>query len=190
MPNVITEATPLTWRIPNLCLQRATSMGGTAPCVRRRARAALARLATRCRPAMQDPSAANASSHRCAQGEVEGVRSRCRVVFVGDVTSLRDEVDPSKHNCATMFARMKKRPGGTTHLSISLPTEEVKLLKRRAKRVHGGNVSRAISEAIRYLAYEEGRDAMIASFGRRGTPTEKEAAALDLAWGLSARKSA
>ena len=36
---------------------------------------------------------------------------------------------------------MKKRAGGTTRLSISLPTAEAKILKRRAKRVHGGNAS-------------------------------------------------
>ena len=85
---------------------------------------------------------------------------------------------------------MKKRAGGTTHLSISLPTEEVKLLRRRAKRVHGGNVSRVISDAIRYVAYEEGRDALIASFGGKGSPSRTEAQELDEAWGLSANKSA
>ena len=85
---------------------------------------------------------------------------------------------------------MKKRPGGTTHLSISLPTEEAKLLKRRAKRVHGGNVSRVISDAIRYIAYEEGRDALIASFKAKGKPTPEEARQLDAEWGLSATKSA
>jgi hypothetical protein len=52
---------------------------------------------------------------------------------------------------------MKKRPGGTTHLSISLPTEEAKILERRAKRGYNGNVSRVVSDAIRYIAYEEGR---------------------------------
>jgi hypothetical protein len=85
---------------------------------------------------------------------------------------------------------MKKRPGGTTHLSISLPTEEAKILKRRAKRVHGGNVSRVVSEAIRYIAYEEGRDALIASFGGRGKLTPAEAARLDSEWGLVAKTSA
>jgi hypothetical protein len=82
---------------------------------------------------------------------------------------------------------VRKMPGGTTHLSISLPTEEVKLLKRRAKRVHGGNVSRAISEAIRYLAYEEGRDALLAAFGNKTKVSAKEAARLDLAWGISTK---
>jgi hypothetical protein len=85
---------------------------------------------------------------------------------------------------------MRKRPGGTTHLSISLPTEEAKVLKRRAKRIYGGNVSRVVSEAIRYVAYEEGRDALIASFGGRGKPSSAEAAQLDAAWGLVAKKSA
>jgi len=85
---------------------------------------------------------------------------------------------------------MKKRPGGTTHLSISLPSEEAKLLKRRAKRVYAGNVSRVISDAIRYIAYEEGRDALIATFGEKGLPTAAEAAELDALWGIVAKKSA
>jgi hypothetical protein len=85
---------------------------------------------------------------------------------------------------------MKKRPGGTTHLSISLPTDEAKVLKRRAKRVYGGNVSRVVSDAIRYIAYEEGRDALVASFGPKGKPTVDEARRLDAEWGLSTKKSA
>jgi len=85
---------------------------------------------------------------------------------------------------------MKKRPGGTTHLSISLPSEQAKILKRRAKRVYDGNVSRVVSEAIRYIEYEEGRDALIDSFGGKGMPTPAEAMQLDAEWGLAARKSA
>jgi hypothetical protein len=85
---------------------------------------------------------------------------------------------------------VKKRPGGTTHLSISLPAEEAKIIKRRAKRVYGGNVSRVVSDAIRYIAYEEGRDALIASFGGRGKPTSAEVTQLDADWGLVAKKSA
>jgi hypothetical protein len=85
---------------------------------------------------------------------------------------------------------MRKRPGGTTRLSISLPTEEVRLLKRRAKRVHGGNVSGVVSDAIRYIAYEEGRDALIATFGEKGRPSAEEAKELDAAWGLSAKNTA
>jgi hypothetical protein len=84
---------------------------------------------------------------------------------------------------------MKKRAGGTTHLSISLPTEEAKLLKRRAKRIYGGNLSRVVSDAVRYIAYEEGRDALIASFDGKGVPNAEEARTLDKAWGLAATKA-
>lgn len=85
---------------------------------------------------------------------------------------------------------MKKRSGGTTDLSISLPTEEAEVLKRRAKRVYGGNISRVVSDAIRYIAYEEGRDALIASFGEKGQPTNEEMRKLDMDWGLPAKKTA
>ena len=85
---------------------------------------------------------------------------------------------------------MKKRSGGTTHLSISLPTSEANLLKRRAKRVHGGNVSRVVSDAVRYIAYEEARDALIDAFGEKGKPTREEARQLDTDWGLAVEKSA
>lgn len=83
---------------------------------------------------------------------------------------------------------MRKRPGGTTHLSISLPTEEARLLRRRAKRIYAGNVSRVVSDAIRYIAYEEGRDALIASFGGKGKPSAEEARKLDVEWGLFEKK--
>jgi hypothetical protein len=91
---------------------------------------------------------------------------------------------------AQRAAATASRPGGTTQLSISLPTEEARLLEQRAKRVYGGNVSRVISEAIRYVAYEEGRDALIASFGRKGRLTRAEAKQLEADWGVSAAKSA
>jgi hypothetical protein len=87
-------------------------------------------------------------------------------------------------------AGMKKRPGGTVHLSISLASEEAKILRRRAKRAYGGNVSRVISDAIRYVAYGEGRDALVASFPARGMPTPEEAARLDAEWGLATKKTA
>jgi hypothetical protein len=96
---------------------------------------------------------------------------------------------PSREPAPRAAAR-EPRPGGTTRLSISLPTEEAKLLAQRARRVYGGNVSRVISEALRYVAYEEGRDALIASFGRKGKVTRAEAKQLEADWGLSATKSA
>jgi hypothetical protein len=75
-------------------------------------------------------------------------------------------------------------------VDLAPPAEEAKILKRRAQRAYGGNVSRVVSDAIRYIAYEEGRDALIASFGGKGRPTQQEARRLDEQWGLSAKKSA
>lgn len=66
---------------------------------------------------------------------------------------------------------MKKRAGGRTHLSISLPTDQAELLKRRANRMYGGDISRVVSDALRYLAYEEGCDALIASLAQEGKPS-------------------
>jgi hypothetical protein len=85
---------------------------------------------------------------------------------------------------------MKKRPGGTTHLSISLPADEAKLLRRRAKQAYGGNVSRVVSDAIRYIAYEEGRDALIASFAGKGKPSPREVQQFDAEWGLTVKRTA
>jgi hypothetical protein len=79
---------------------------------------------------------------------------------------------------------VRKRPGGTKRLSISLPAEDVKVLERRAKRLYDGNVSRVISEAIRYIAYEEGRDALIESFGDIGKLTPARAAEIDAQLGF------
>jgi hypothetical protein len=92
----------------------------------------------------------------------------------------------------TGFAMLRKNRWTRSNLvlSISLSTEEAKILRRRAKRIYDGNVSRVVSDAIRYIAYEERRDALIASFRGKGTPRSAEAAELDHAWGLVAKKSA
>lgn len=87
-------------------------------------------------------------------------------------------------------AFMKKRAGGTVHLSISLPAEEANLLKRRAKKMHKGNVSRVVSDAVRYIAYEEGRDALLASFEHRVKLTDADRRRLDAEWGVVSSKTA
>jgi hypothetical protein len=43
---------------------------------------------------------------------------------------------------------------------------------------------------VRYVAYEEGRDALIATFGDKERPTLAEARKLDAEWGLTAHESA
>jgi hypothetical protein len=89
--------------------------------------------------------------------------------------------------CYDIFVR--KRASGTKRLSISLPAEQIEILERRAKRLYGGNVSQVISEAIRYVAYEEGSDALIESFGDQVKLTPEREAEIDEQLGFLPRKT-
>lgn len=60
---------------------------------------------------------------------------------------------------------MTQRPGKTVKLSISLDPGDVALLKKRAKRVSGGNLSAAVADAIRVAREVEGREALAAWLG-------------------------
>lgn len=60
---------------------------------------------------------------------------------------------------------MKKRAGQTVKLSISLDAKDVALLRRRAKRVSGGNLSAAIADMLRIAREWEGREALASWLG-------------------------
>jgi hypothetical protein len=60
---------------------------------------------------------------------------------------------------------MSKRAGRTVKLSISLDRGDFELLKKRAKRVSGGNISAAITETIRIAREWEGREALASWLG-------------------------
>jgi hypothetical protein len=67
-----------------------------------------------------------------------------------------------------------KRVGRTVKLSISIAQIDLDLLKRRAKRTSGGNISAAISETIRIARDCEGREELAAWVGEgREEPTEE-----------------
>lgn len=53
----------------------------------------------------------------------------------------------------------KKRAGDTVTLSISISPKDVAVLRKRAKRLHGGNVSAAIGDAAELLRIDEHRGA-------------------------------
>jgi hypothetical protein len=55
---------------------------------------------------------------------------------------------------------MTKRPGRTVKVSISIDARDLDILKKRAKRVSGGNVSAVITEMIRLSREWEGREAL------------------------------
>ena len=78
---------------------------------------------------------------------------------------------------------MAKRPGQTVKLSISLDPGDVALLKRRAKRVSGGNISAAIADTIRIAHEVEGREALAAWLGEgREEPSAATMDAIRVEW--------
>jgi hypothetical protein len=72
---------------------------------------------------------------------------------------------------------MARRPGRTVKLSISLDASELALLRKRAKRVSGGNVSAAIADLLQRAREAEGREELEAWF--RGVHDEPAPAVLD-----------
>ena len=75
------------------------------------------------------------------------------------------------YNCTIMAGR-KRRAGSTITMSISMSPKDVAVLRKRAKRLHGGNVSAAIADAAELLRIEENRQAFAANL-------EKELGPLD-----------
>jgi hypothetical protein len=76
---------------------------------------------------------------------------------------------------------MAKRAGKTKKLSISLDEEQVRILRRRAK-VHDGNISAAVADAVRLLEEEEGRQALVRWLGSAGHATQAQRAAVLAEW--------
>jgi hypothetical protein len=62
---------------------------------------------------------------------------------------------------------MATRAGRTIKLSISIDRRDFELLRKRAKKVSGGNISAAIAEMIRIAREWEGREALAAWLGER-----------------------
>jgi hypothetical protein len=72
------------------------------------------------------------------------------------------------------MAGRKRRAGSTTTLSISLSPKDVAVLRKRAKRLHGGNVSAAIADAAELLRIDENRQAFAAKLEKELGPLDPE----------------
>jgi hypothetical protein len=74
-------------------------------------------------------------------------------------------------------------------LSISLDRRDVRVLKARAKRVSGGNISAVITEMIRIAQEWEGREALARWLGAgRGEPSTEVMGGVRADWGGPKRK--
>ncbi len=74
------------------------------------------------------------------------------------------------------------RPGRAAKISVSIDRADLAALRRRAKKVHGGNLSAAIAEGARRLLEEEGREALVSWLGEAGRTSAEEHAAIVAEW--------
>lgn len=81
-----------------------------------------------------------------------------------------------------MSARGSSRPGRTEKISVSIERSDLLALRRRAKKLYGGNLSAAIAEAARRIREEEGREALVAWLGDSAETTPEERAAIRGEW--------
>lgn len=73
-----------------------------------------------------------------------------------------------------------KRAGRTETLSISLAPEPLKVLRRRAKQVHRGNLSAAIAEAAEFMRRDMAMGELISDLEKEHGPlTDEDRATFD-----------
>ena len=81
-----------------------------------------------------------------------------------------------------MAARGASRPGRTEKISVSIDRSDLLALRRRAKKLYGGNLSAAIAEAARRIREEEGREALVGWLGDAAAATPEEREAIRAEW--------
>jgi hypothetical protein len=74
---------------------------------------------------------------------------------------------------------MPKRKGITEKVSLSVRKDDVVLLKRRAKRLYGGNVSAIFAELISEIRRREAWDRALAWYGKPIELADTEQRAID-----------
>ena len=61
---------------------------------------------------------------------------------------------------------------------MSLDRADLVALRKRARRLHGGNLSAVIAEGVRRVREEEGREALVSWLGAAGKTTDEERRAI------------
>ena len=74
---------------------------------------------------------------------------------------------------------MAKRAGVTKKVSLSVNREDLAVLKNRAKRLHGGNVSAVFAELIAEIKRREAWDRAIAWYGEPIEISDEERMGID-----------
>jgi hypothetical protein len=76
----------------------------------------------------------------------------------------------------------KARAGQSEKISVSLGRTELVALRRRARRLYGGNLSAAVAEGVRRIQEEEGREALVEWLGEAGDASAGERDTLRGEW--------
>jgi hypothetical protein len=74
---------------------------------------------------------------------------------------------------------MAERAGVTTKVSLSVRNEDLRILKDRAKRLHGGNVSAVFAELIATIKRQEAWERALAWYGKPIGMTDDERDEID-----------
>jgi hypothetical protein len=80
------------------------------------------------------------------------------------------------------------RAGRTEKISVSLDRSDVHALRRRAKKLYGGNLSAAVAEGARRIREEEGREALVVWLGPAAEASPEEREALRAEWAVEPPK--
>lgn len=75
----------------------------------------------------------------------------------------------------------------TEKVSVSLKKEDLKVLRKRAKRLYGGNLSALLSDFAKLAKYEEGADRLIDWLTENYTPGPEALMAVEAEWRAPAR---
>jgi Arc/MetJ-type ribon-helix-helix transcriptional regulator len=86
----------------------------------------------------------------------------------------------------TLAARKALRAGRTEKISVSVDRTVLAVIRRRAQRLYGGNVSAVVEEGVLRIREEEGREALVRWLGDTGDASADERSALRAEWGTKA----
>lgn len=78
--------------------------------------------------------------------------------------------------------RPRQRSGRTDKVSISLDRSDLELLRSRARRLYGGNLSAVVAEGVRRIREDEGREALVAWLGELGHTSPEQRESIRAEW--------
>ena len=76
----------------------------------------------------------------------------------------------------------------TEKISISVERSDLEVLRRRASKLYGGNLSAAVGEGVRHIREQEGREALVHWLGSAGDAPAEVRAAIRAEWRAPVRR--